>query len=204
MTIRKGEAWGEAAIVPDSVRVVPGDLDAHRWVVYHRERGQPIGDVAIAGGDLARTAGGAVEGRFPGQAVRAPLDVLHVVVDGQRETWAIAHVLARRSWWRGPLLWAMNAQYYAGYDIAPRAHPNDGLADVFEVDSAMAMRERLAARQRARHGGHLPHPRLRLTRQAHVERSFDRPHVVWVDGERFGTATTLEITVEPDALTAYL
>jgi len=204
MTIGKGTAWGQPAEVPNSIRVVPSDRAAHSWVTEHRQQGKPITDLGISGGDLARTAGGGVSGRFPGTAVYAPFDALRVVLDGQLTTWAVAHVIARRSWLSGELLMAMNAQFFGEYDVAPRAHPNDGLVDVLRVAGGMSARARLAARGRARHGGHLPHPDLTMMRRAAVTTTFTRPLVVWVDGERIGTATSLEVTVEPDAFHAYV
>ncbi len=53
MTIRKGEPWGEPAVCPTDLRIVSTDRDLREWVVWHRQRDQPIRALGVAGGDLA-------------------------------------------------------------------------------------------------------------------------------------------------------
>jgi len=202
VTIRRGRPWGEQVQSPDFLRVVPTDRDAREWVLAAREAGSEMHPVGLGGGDMARTLGGGTPGRFPGPVVSAPIDVLRVEAD-DRTTWAVAHVVARRGWWRGEVWMAMNAQFLGQYDVAPRSHPNDGKVDVVHVQPAMPMRARRQARERARTGTHLPHPQLHATQSASVTATFERPLVVWVDGVRWGTATDITVTCEPDALTIY-
>ena len=203
MTIRKGEPWGEAAQSPVDVRVVPTDRDARDWVLTQQGRHQTVLPVGLGGGDLARTLGGATPGRFPGMVMKAPIDLLRVQTDDGRSTVAVAHVVARRSWWRGEVLFAMNAQFLGEYDIAPRSHPNDGKVDTLLVAAAMSWRDRVQAKGRARTGTHVPHPQVTMRQATSAAFEFQRPLVVWVDGVRWGTASGLAITVEPDALTVY-
>ena len=203
MTIRRGEAWGEQVQSPAQLRVVPTDRDAREWVLAHRERDRPLKPVGLGGGDLARTlGGGGGGGRFPGLVMTAPIDLLRVQCAG-RTTWAVAHVIARRSWWRGEVLFAMNAQFYGAYDVAQRSHPNDGKVDVVYVGDRMSTRARDQARDRARTGTHLPHPQLVVARSPEYMASFERPLVIWVDGVRWATADSLTVTCEPDAMIAY-
>lgn len=202
MTIRRGEPWGDAAVCPTDLRVVASDLDLREWVVWHRSRGQSIGDVGVAGGDLARTCGGGT-GAQPSSA-RVTLDVMQVIIDDTGPTWGVAHVVARRGWLRDEISMVMNAQFLGDYDVAPRSHPNDGKLDVVRVDAAMGWRDRLRARRRARTGTHVPHPLLSTQSLADVDLRFDRPMVVWVDGVRLGAALRLRVSVEPDAFTAYV
>lgn len=201
MTIRRGEQWGEVVQSPSQLRVVPHDRDAREWVLSHRERDRPLQPVGLGGGDLARTLGGGT-GRFPGVVMTAPVDLLRVEAEG-RTTWAVAHVVARRSWWLGDVWLAMNAQFLGEYDVAPRSHPNDGKVDTVHVLPAMSVRSRLQARKRARTGTHLPHPQLVALQSPSVTATFERPLVVWVDGVRWGTTQTLTVTCEPDALQVY-
>jgi len=112
--------------------------------------------------------------------------------------------VARRSWWRGEVVFAMTAQFWHGRDIAPRSHPNDGKVDVLRVAAQMSVRTRLAARSRSRTGTHLPHPQLTFAQSTDTTIIFDRPLVVWVDDRRWGTATKLHLVVEPDAYTGYV
>jgi YegS C-terminal NAD kinase beta sandwich-like domain len=202
MTIRKGDPWGEPAVCPADLRVVSTDRDLRDWVIWHRTGDKPIGDVGVAGGDLARTCGGT--GAAHPCAARVTVDVMRVTLDDRDPTWGVAHVVARRGWFGDEVVLVMNAQYYGRYDVAPRSHPNDGRLDVLRVDPAMGWRERLHARERARIGTHLPHPDLSARSLAEVDLHFVQPMVVWIDGLRAGTATRLRVTDEPDALTMYV
>lgn len=159
-------------------------------------------ELGIRRGDLARTMGGGAPGRFDGAVVRAPVDLLHVTADGESCV-AVAHVVIRRAWWRGPLVLVMNAQYLGPYDVAPRSHPNDGKADVLTVAPTMGVRARLAARRRAVTGTHLPHPLLQTTQVAAHRVELERPATVWVDGCRWRRARVVDVKVEPDGVTIY-
>lgn len=203
MTIRRGEPWGTIGTAPPDVVVVRSDASARDWVLRVRGGGEVLPPLGLGGGDLARTAGGGRPERFTGEVAHVPLDLVRVEADGET-TWGVAHVVARREWLRGRVVLAMNAQYLGEYDVAPRAHPNDGLLDVVEVLPSMGVRARLAARRRARTGTHLPHPGLAVHRTAAWQVEFPRPAVVWVDGVRWRTARSLAFTVEPDAYTAYV
>lgn len=199
MTIRKGEPWGEAVQSPVDLPVMADDAAAHAWVAREREAGRSLVALGVASGDLARTMGGGAVGRFPGTVTVAPVDLLRVEAEG-RTTWAVAHVVARRTWWSGSVHLAMNAQFLGAFDVAPRSHPNDGRVDVIDVDPDMPLRARLQARRRARTGTHLPHPSLHMRQVAVCEWRFDRPLDLWVDGVRWGRATEVTLRVEPDAL----
>jgi YegS C-terminal NAD kinase beta sandwich-like domain len=202
MTIRKGEPWGEPAVCPADLRVVASDRELRDWVIWHRTRGQPIRDLGISGGDLARTCGGAT-GAHP-SAAKVTVDAMRITLDDGEPTWGVAHIVARRSWLRGELVMAMNAQFYGQYDVAPRSHPNDGKVDVVRVDPLMMWRERLQARQRARTGTHVPHLYLSTRSVSELDLQFDPTLVVWIDGVRVGSARRLQVSVESDAFTAYV
>jgi len=201
VTISKGAPWGEAVPSPADVLIAPTDRDAREFIVRQRERGETLRPVGLGGGDLARTLGGG-NGRFPGTVTRAPVDLLRVQ-SGERVTWAVAHVVARRGWNRGEVVFAMNAQFLGPYDVAPRSHPNDGKVDIVHVAADMSWRARRAARRRARTGTHLPHPQLTSKQFANYSVVFARPMTLWVDGVRWGGGADVLITVEPDALTVY-
>ncbi len=182
--------------------VVSTDRDVRDWVIRHRTRGEPIRDLGVSGGDLARTCGGAT-GTQPASA-KVTIDAMRVTIDDGEPTWGVAHVVVRRRWLGDNVVMVMNAQFYGPYDIAPRGHPNDGRLDVLRVDRAMGWRERLQARQRARTGTHLPHRHLSMQSVAEVDLELDKPMMVWIDGVRCGAARRVRISVEPDAFTAYV
>lgn len=197
MPIRRGEAWGEQVPIPPDLVVATTDAQVGDAVL----RGRPVG---LAGGDLARTVGGGTAGQFTGSTcTKVRLDLVHVTVEGQT-TCSVAHVVARRSWWRGQVVLAMNAQFLGPYDVAPRGHPNDGRLDLVDVDATMGWRARDAARRRARTGTHLPHPLLHTRGVAEATLTFPRAVRIWIDGVRWTTSTEVHVRVEPDAYRAYV
>jgi YegS C-terminal NAD kinase beta sandwich-like domain len=201
MTVRRGESWGEPGTLTADGVVVRSDAEARRVVERARRAGERLPPLGLAGGDLCRTLGGRgdVARLRSGDAVRLPVDLGMVLVDG-RLHWFVAHLVARRSWWRGPLLAAMNAEFLGDWDVAPRAHPNDGLLDLVAVAAEMTLTDRIRARRRLAVGGHVPHPAIEQSRRPAFQMEFDQPTRVWLDGERIGTATNLSVRIEPDAL----
>jgi hypothetical protein len=151
---------------------------------------------AVGDGDLFRTLGEPQPDRQSMQ--RVEVDGLRVVLDGRVERRAVAHVVLRRSWWRGPVVGVMNVSHLGQWRIAPRAHPNDGLFDVVEVSPAMTVRDRWAARGRLPAGGHVPHPEITQRRVERDRWTFDRPIRVWADGIAIGRASLVEIELDPD------
>lgn len=193
--------WGEPAEAPTDLAIAATDGEARELVVAQRTDGAELRPLGLGGGDMARTMGGG-RGRFPGVVTKAPIDLLRVEAN-DRVTWAVAHVVARRSWWRGEVVLLMNAQFLGRHDVAPRSHPNDGKVDVVRAAADMSWRARRAAARRARTGTHLPHPQLSARQVSECSLTFERPLTVWVDGQRWGRATEIRVTVEPDALVVY-
>lgn len=208
MTIRPGAEWGVPGPVPSTVRIVDDDSGLRNWVVDYRTRGVPMAPVGVRRGDLVRACGTSGVEHAGDDAVLVTVDVLRVLLDRgrstERTTWAVSTVVARRSWWRGEVVIVTSAGFFGRYDVAPRSHPNDGRAELLAVSPGMSVRQRWAARRRARLGTHLPHPGLATQSGASLTLAFRRPLVVWADGERLGLASGLAIDVEPDALEVYL
>jgi len=208
MTIKPGEAWGRSVPCPPDLMVVHSD--AELAVTLSQQRGP---HVAVCSGDLARTLGVTPEGRGSIEQRTTlnefPIDLLEVRLDGGEEPIiACAHVVARSPWtnahWlRGRVLAVMNAEFIGEWDVAPRGHPNDGRVEVFEVESSMSVRERLAARRRLPTGTHVPHPRIASRSVRSGSWEFERPLEVVVDGRCHGRAVALSITVVPDAALVY-
>jgi diacylglycerol kinase family enzyme len=98
----------------------------------------------------------------------------------------------------------MNTQYVGRLDVAPRAHPGDGLVDVVQVDAAMTARERWQAWRRLPLGTHLPHERISVRRVAEIELAVADRVGVAIDGCPVGTGRDIRVTIEPDALTVYV
>ena len=136
MTIRKGEEWGEAGGLPAGGAIVRTDAEARDRVTAARRAGDDPPTLGLLGGDLCRTLGGrGDEARLRSEAaMRLPVDLGSVLVDGMQH-WFVAHLVARRSWWSGRIVAVMNAEFVGAWDVAPRAHPNDGYSVVTEFDS---------------------------------------------------------------------
>ena len=190
MTIGKGREWGVAVPRPNDLVVAESDRALAR-LVAERESGS----FAVMDGDVHRSLGA---GRDREMMQRLPMDLLRVRLD-RTDHVAVAHVVARGSWWRGSLLAVMNVDHLRRWNVAPRAHPNDGRFDVVEVSSAMRLRDRLHARSRLGQGTHVPHPEIAMTTATSMFRDFARPRRVWIDGMLAGRAEHLEIEIEPDA-----
>ena len=200
MTIEKGQLWGEPGGLPAGGVLVSSDREARAIVERARRAGDPVPPLGLLGGDLCRTLGGTGdETRIrSAEAMRLPVDLGAVLLDG-RLHWFVAHLVARRHWWRGRIVAAMNAEFIGPWDVAPRSHPNDGRLDIFDV--SMSTGDRLKARARLPLGTHVPHPAIAERRVAALQLELSESTPVWLDGDVIGTASKLSIRTEPDAIT---
>lgn len=205
MTIRPGEPWGTVGLCPQDVIVVADDRDLRRVAQERILAGVPrrVPPLAPRTGDLYRAVGGqpgADRVAAGGQVALLPVDGMRVEVDDEVH-WAFSHVVARRSWWRGPLAAVMNVQYLGDWDVAPRAHPNDGKLDTVRVEERMTLRARWQASRRLPSGTHVPHPDLTMRRTPAVELLFEDGVDVYLDGDEVGRHRHLVVTAVPDLLT---
>jgi hypothetical protein len=202
MTIRAGEPWGDVGPVPEHLERIDSDEALRALATRCRSEGRAVVPVGLVGGDLMRSVGGTGDiSRFESSEVaRLPVDIVRVDADG-RVGYFVAHLVARRSWWRGGVTAVMNAQFIGRWDVAPRSHPNDGRADLVQVGSSMSVRDRLRALRRLPLGNHVPHPSITIRSVRSETLSWDRPMPIWLDGQRWGSARSVTVTVEPDALT---
>jgi hypothetical protein len=203
MTIRPGATWGKD--VPTPAGLVEADSDPE-FVRLASGPGAPT--VRPVEGDLARTIGVARHQPRRDTMLELPIDLLESSSDIGDFT-ACAHLVARRpstrgGWWAGPVVAVMNAQFIGRWDVAPRGHPNDGRAEVFEADAGLSIRERLAVRRRLPLGTHIPHPRIRTRSVREATFEFASPMVLWVDGRSVGRIRSMAVLVRPDAVTAYV
>lgn len=200
MSIRKGEDWGDDAPVPPDAVSVDSDDAARAIVSAHRRARTDIPPLVLTDGDLARTLGGGGH-RADGARTHVTADLGAVLVDG-RLHWFVAHLVARRSWWRGRVVIAANAAFLGSWNIAPRAHPGDGRLDLLDANPSFS--DRLAARERLPLGTHVPHPDIAVRRGSAFQIDLDRPTPIRLDGAAVGSARSLAIRVEPDALDVWI
>jgi diacylglycerol kinase family enzyme len=151
----------------------------------------------LSAGDLLRTVGGPREPTA--EAALLPADLASVLLDG-RQHWFVAHLVARRHWWRGRIVAVMNAQFLGAWDVAPRGHPNDGRLDVVDVAASMTLRDRWHARHRLPTGTHLPHPDIAVQQVTAWQTMLPPGTGVWLDGRAMGEVRNVSVRVEPDAL----
>jgi hypothetical protein len=202
MPISKNSQWGEPGTLPDDGVVVRSDAEARAVIEGARQEGRPFPPLGLLGGDLCRTLGGAGDEarlRSP-EAMRFPVDLGEVLLDGRLHVF-VAHLVARTRGW-GHVVAAMNAQFLGPWLVGRKAHPNDGLLDVYQAD--LSLIDRLKVRPRLRHGEYLPHPRVKERRTAAMQIELERPRPIYLDGERWAEARTLALRVEPDALTVFV
>lgn len=208
MTIEKGAPWGVVSPTPHDVVTADSDEAAARAVA----RGAKF--VFLGTGDLLRALGSHDTAknstpRIGEPCLQLPCDILEVSLNHDSEViTAVSSVVVgtrlRPRWWvsAGGFLGALN--------IAPRAHPNDGLADALEFSSTPSFRQLLAIRRRMRLGDHLPHPLLGMHRAQQVQwhntadpRGDTNRHSapVSIDGKSYGRVRSVRVTVWPDAWT---
>lgn len=201
--IGKGTEWGTQGVLPEGAPIANTDASLRRLVNEARLAGHDVPIVGLAGGSLWRTLGGAsVPARLRSMDTwRYPIDVVRVRLDGRDPTWFVGHLVARSPRWR-QLFVAMNAQWLGRYRLGHRAHPNDGLADVYEA--ALGLGELWKVSRRARTGSHLPHPSINERRVRTLDVTFDNARLVQLDGSVIGQVKSLSMEVEPDALTVVL
>lgn len=201
MSIKRGEAWGEHGPLPVDGVVVRTDAQARACLEAARRAGEEPPPLGLLGGDLCTTLGGrGDDARLASDdAARLTVDVGRVVLDDGSVHWFVAHLVARRSWWRGRVVAVMNAAWLGRWNVAPRAHPGDNAFDLLDAD--LALGDRWKARARLPLGTHVPHPDIRTSRVRDATTvDLGRPCGVHLDGERVGTSRRLTIAVEPDAL----
>jgi hypothetical protein len=200
VTVRKGEDWGTPAPVPDDAVVVASDREAAELAASHRRANTPVPPMLLTGGDLARTLGGG-SARPSGTRTHVVVDLGAVLLDG-RLHWFAAHLVARRSWLRGRILVVANAAFLGEWNIAPRAHPGDGRLDVIDGDPPFG--DRLKARRRLALGTHVPHPAISVRRTDAMQIDLESPTPIRLDGHLVGSARSLSVRVEPDALDIWI
>ncbi|MBJ7504812.1 MAG: hypothetical protein JHC86_03390 [Ilumatobacteraceae bacterium] len=193
MTIEKGVPWGSTSQTPADVVVVPDEATAAQAV----SRGEQC--VVLQSGDLIRALGGrAAITPQRGSACRLlPCDVLRITLDDTTQITAVSSIVVGS--WRHPRWWVTSGGFLGALNVAPRAHPNDGLADALTFGDGLVLRQLVAIRRRMKLGDHLPHPLLTMQRAGEVQWQHAQPATVTIDGQRMGRVRSVRVVVQPDA-----
>lgn len=193
MSIRRGEDWGALGFVPEDALTATSNADLVDLL------GDLNSDsvVALTGGDLCRTLGGRGQACPGGEATLVDIDVGEALVDGRLHRF-VAHLVIRPS--RHPGRWwvAANAAHRGRWNVAPRAHPGDGLLDVMEA--SLSLGDALTAWRRLELGVHVPHPGIRQEKTAATQARFGGSARAWLDGRPIGRVDNLSLRVQTGAL----
>ena len=219
-TLRPGQQWGTEASGPPDLEVTGADAALASVVAgglsdpLVRFAAAPDSDLALA---VGLVAGAAATG------LALPLDVLDVVAGDGAEAVKLCAVNSvvvgvapdrLRAWHRPAGLSAqidgatveaakatslvvMNGQYLRRFDVAPRGHPGDGVAEAQLY--ALPPGARRAMRSRLTTGAHLPHPAITTRKARHVVVRAPQPVPLEIDGTPAGSVTLLELTLRPAA-----
>lgn len=193
MTIRKGEEWGRTDTVPGAA--VPAVDDASAAAAWSH------GAVPLLQGGNLHSSLGTPAPKKPGDGcMRFPVDALEVTVSvgGTVETVVAASDVVVGRWMLGDFAVVSANGRWAGLDVAPRAHPNDGFLHVLSIPRRVRLRQRLAARRRAVLGTHVPHPDITVTRgESFTVENTSRRRLL-VDGRRWARWDSVAVRILPD------
>lgn len=195
MTIKKGESWGEPASPPAAAINTATDREISRALEAARRTGDPFPEFVVGGDGMGRTLAATGNPR-----TRFVVDVGEALIDGLHHYFVGSVIAQPGGGWRHAVT-IMNAQWFGGWNLGPKGHPNDGRLDVSEFD--LQLFEWRKVRARLATGSHLPHPRIATRRTAAVNFDFGKPTPVMLDGEPMARAKTLAVRVIPDALIVY-
>lgn len=193
MTIRKGEPWGSESFVPDGTATIVTDA----------QLAGTQDPVIVAGGDVW-DALGRPEPREAGQRCTCvDLDAMECVVDlggTTRLIRAASHVTVMSCGGLGRFTCVSNVGLVRGLRLAPRAHPNDGLLHVVEVDRSMPVVQRVIAHRRSRTGSHVPHPSIHVSSCANFLIDREGRDRLVIDGNRVKGWKSVAVRIMPDAI----
>lgn len=204
MTIRKGQDWGEPGELSADAPVSSTDAQTAMLLRELWRPGGPPVEIGLVGGDLHATLGAPphdADDLRSGPAMRLPMDLGTVCIDGGSTRLFVAHLIAttdrRGRLWNHRTVTVMNGSFAGRWNLGPHAHPNDGRLDL--VDGALPPGQRRSGRRRMLTGTHLPHPQLEERRIRHAAVESAVPMRIRLDDRDVGTGRSLEITCHPDA-----
>lgn len=203
MTIRKFSDWGRVITRPEVIESCDTDADMAKIAFRYQSNFPDAPHFHLTRGSLAISLGGS-RGLSESNVRELPIDLLRVAYipkdDIEQASVAVNSVVMRHRFWRGQIVAITNGGYVGQREIAPRAHPNDGVFDVVEVEANMSGRQRLNAWRRLPTGTHIPHPLIHQRQGRSETWRFTSPIGLYLDEEFVGRVTQVEVTIAPDAL----
>lgn len=199
MTIRKGEEWGTRIVAPEQLILLPDD--AHLVQMDSTATG------VLTGGDIHYTLGSPPPVLSGADCTQLKVDAMQVLItlaNGKVRTELAASCIeigqfTPRIGRSSRYVCISNAGIVKGRNLAPRAHPNDGVLDVLEISQDISFRNRLQAYKRASTGTHIPHPDIRTNRHSECEYfNHGGNEVLRLDHAKIPSWQSIHITVLPD------
>lgn len=200
MTIEKGREWGSSVLVPPNVIRASSDAE-----LATNQQGSLC---IVTAGDLWRTLGEPTIRHEGDVATAVSIDALEVTVNTTSDAFVllasssvqIGNLLSLSSAWRHRRFVVLtNCGLINDANVAPRAHPNDGVFDVVTFSGNMNFKQRLLSRQRLRTGTHLPHPHISVSRNTTFQTSRAHAHeVLSVDGITVKNWLSVSVRILPD------
>jgi len=198
MGITPREQWGKPGFMPEDGIIVYGNQELQDVIETCRRSNEEIPTIGLAGGDLWKTLGGkSHHERLGGDAQLLSVDIGSALIDGHIY-WFASHLIVRSKSWVGRSWIAANTAHYGNWNIAPRAHPGDGLLDILDIN--LDFSDRLKARSRVHSGTHIPHPDIQYQRRPAGQINLEKKTDVWLDGKKVMKASQISVRIEPDAL----
>ena len=203
MGITPGKEWGSQDSYPEDLLVINSNQDLWNILESYKRSNETIPVIGLAGGDLWRTLGGTRKNsRLKSKEGQLfTVDIGSVLLDGHIY-WVASHLIARSPLWLGRSWIAANVAHRKRWNIAPRAHPGDGLLDV--LDSNLNFSDLLKAKSRMQTGTHVPHPDINYRRGKSEQTNFSQKTDIWLDDVKVVKAKEISVRVEPDALRVML
>lgn len=197
MTIEKGRLWGQEIVVPLTTRDVDSD--------WQLAQGSPNQIHILTAGDLFDALGKPSIPLVGQTRTVVRIDALVCTITHE----AVSHrVIAAStieighwfSWGRkNRYIVVSNGGIMKGRNIAPRAHPNDGVAHVMAMEEEISWRNKRSAWQRAKTGTHIPHPYIGVTQGQFFSFSKVRKREkLTIDGQIIPVWQNIEIKVIAD------
>lgn len=163
---------------------------------------QPDAVIALTGGNLWKSLGRPAPATIGSEATLVAIDAIEIIVTTEASSLnlkAAASIEIGKWFSRGRYIAVSNSSFIDRVNIAPRAHPNDGIFDIVNIAHTMSLRQRISAFRRAHTGTHLPHPDIQSSRvtSANFSRA-SRRESLRIDGVRCHNWSSIALTIRPD------
>lgn len=205
MPISPGSEWGASASIPQNAHVISSDRQLGVHLRDSSAKDVHGKSLLVTGGDITHVLG--VKNRsLDTGCVRVVIDAIAVsytdIHGSQHTDVCVGSLSISRRFQRGTISVVTNSGLWRGYEVAPRAHLNDGKLDIFEVSGAMRWSQRRLMWRKTATGTHLPHPLLSYS-QGDFFNWEGNPLRLEIDGQFVASVTMVTCRVQSDCVQVY-